>query len=252
MVSARGFSHGDLRLDHLSPKHLQNRVITYDKWRERRKSVVGHLRGKLNGVLWWLMGVLLVICTPDDQTSKSKEVKVPQHTARKEGKIKGCGEFSRSCDCLMTCESSIRPSGELKNVEFRVTLAVTISSLWGLTWTGLQIFVNCQEEVLSDNLENNLEFYCLSSVTKPCEPTGPIKFVGLKGLLGFVFSARIFAGIFCKFLLELLIISEPVGNELSSKKPEDFVHKGGKSAGIKGSNAPKCIVKSNNSSSLGK
>ena len=157
MVSERGFDCWDLRLERLSPKHLQNRLVTCDKWRERKKSVVGHSRGKRNGVLWWLMVVLLVICTLDDQTSKSKEVKVPQHTARNEGKIQGCGEFSRSVDCLMTCQSSIRSSGELNKVEFRVALAVTISVLRGLTWTELQIFANFQEEVLSDNLGNNLD-----------------------------------------------------------------------------------------------
>ena len=45
-------------------------------------------------------------------------------------------------------------------------------------------------------------FCCLSSVQKLGKPTGTIRPAGLKGLLGFVFSAGIFAGIFCKFLLE--------------------------------------------------
>ena len=157
MVSKRGFGRWDLRLDRLSPKHLQSRVVTCDKWRERKESVVGHLHGKLNRVLWRLMVVLLVICTLDDQTSKSEQVKVPQHTVRNEGKTKGCGEFSRTVDYLMTCESSFRPSGELRTFEFRVALAVTASILRGVTWTELQIFVHCQKGVLSDNLGNNLD-----------------------------------------------------------------------------------------------
>ena len=118
---------------------------------------MGHLRGKLNRVMWWLMVVLLEICTLNDQTSKSEEVKMPQHTVRNEGKIKGCGEFSRSVECLMTCESSFRPSGELKTFEFRVALAVIASILRGVTWTERQIFVHCQKGVLSDNLGNNLD-----------------------------------------------------------------------------------------------
>ena len=95
-------------------------------------------------------------------------------------------------------------------------------------------------------------FRCLSSVKKLGKSTGTIRPAGLKGLLGFVFSVGIFAGICCKFFLEFLIISEPAGNELPSKRTEDFVHKGGKVAGIEGSNAPKCFGKSSSSSSLGK
>ena len=124
------------------------------------KQTVGHFgdrRCALKGVLWALVIALLVGGASANRTSESKEVNVSQHTVRKEGKITSCSEFSSSVDCHMTCEKCIMPSCELPNVEFLVTLATLIPVLGCPTVAELQILIDCQEGVLSDDLGNVID-----------------------------------------------------------------------------------------------
>lgn len=98
--------------------------------------------------------------------------------------VRGFAGSSSLIDGLVTCKISIGRSHEPRKFEFLETPAATIPILGCPTLAELQITVDCQERVLSDNQGSFVRLFCYLQFAKMLsKPTDPIRLAGMKGLL---------------------------------------------------------------------